>query len=149
MRGMTDLRLLTGAQTCAYDEGMSETTVSGVETIPEWDLTDRLGKALRHAGVEPQEMAAYLEVHRNTVTNWLHGRTRPPATAVKLWAMRCGVPYEWLITGGDVSQIRRFEPLATQMDEVGVGPSTQELVTRFRKRIGYTDATRRQAVSKA
>ncbi|SDU42128.1 helix-turn-helix domain-containing protein [Jiangella alkaliphila] len=78
---------------------MSEATTTGQATVPVWDFTDRMLKALRHAGIGPGEMAAYLEVSRNTVTNWTSGRTKPPATAVRLWAMRCGVPYEWLAHG--------------------------------------------------
>lgn len=66
---------------------------------PEWDLADRLRKALREAEVSSQEMAEYLEIGRHTVSNWINGRTRPRKSDLRLWAMRCGVPYEWLATG--------------------------------------------------
>lgn len=62
-------------------------------------MSDRLRKALAHADVSSNEMAQYLEVSRHTISNWINGRTRPPATATKLWAMRCGVPYSWLVSG--------------------------------------------------
>ena len=72
-------------------------------SIPQWTLADRLRKSLEHAEMAPAEMAQYLEVHRNTVSNWIYGHARPPASAVKLWAMRTGVPYEWLMTGSEPS----------------------------------------------
>lgn len=68
-------------------------------TIPEWDLADRLRKSLREADIGVQEMADYIEVGRNTVSNWINGRTRPPASALRLWSMRCGIPIEWLRDG--------------------------------------------------
>jgi hypothetical protein len=73
---------------------MSETVMQGIG-LPTWNLADKLRKSLEHAQVETETMAAYLEVHPNTIRNWTAGRTRPPASAVKLWAMRTGIPYEW------------------------------------------------------
>lgn len=70
------------------------------KTVPQWDLADRLRKSLREADIGVQEMADYLEVGRNTVSNWINGRTRPPGAALRLWAMRCEVSVEWL-RGGD------------------------------------------------
>lgn len=63
------------------------------------DLTDRLSKALRHAGLSVQDMADYFDVHRNTVSGWIHGRIRPDTRTLRLWAARTGVPYEWLRDG--------------------------------------------------
>ena len=62
----------------------------------EWDLLDRLAKALRVAGMRPAEMAAYLHVHRNTVSSYLHGRTDPDYATLIVWARRTGVPLAWL-----------------------------------------------------
>lgn len=67
--------------------------------VPEWDLADRLGKSLRVGGLSVQEMADYLEVHRNSVSAWINGRTPPSAQTIRLWAMRTGVPYRWLRDG--------------------------------------------------
>lgn len=67
--------------------------------IPAWDLADRLRKALREADLSVQEMADYLDVSRNTVSAWINGRTPPGVQSVRLWALRTGVPYEWLRTG--------------------------------------------------
>ena len=69
------------------------------EMIPEWDLGDRMRKSLRHADLEFQQMADYLGVSRNSISNWINGKTRPNQPALRLWAMRTGVPYEWLREG--------------------------------------------------
>lgn len=68
-------------------------------TIPRFERRHRLALALDHADVPVGEMATVLGVSRNTVGNYLSGRTKPPTSAVKLWAMRCGVPYEWIEHG--------------------------------------------------
>ena len=68
--------------------------------IPEWDLADRMRKALRSSGTGVQEMADYLGVARNTVSTWINGRIEPSTQTLRLWAMRCEVPYEWLLDGG-------------------------------------------------
>ncbi|WP_158087257.1 helix-turn-helix domain-containing protein, partial [Mycobacterium aquaticum] len=74
------------------------TSTEGV-FVPQWDLADRLAKALRVADVSVQQMADYLDVHRNTVSAWINGRTPPSTQSVRLWAMRTGVPYLWLKDG--------------------------------------------------
>lgn len=65
----------------------------------QWDLADRLGKSLRVADMSAQDMADYLEVHRNTVGSWINGRTAPNGAILRLWAMRTGAPYRWLRYG--------------------------------------------------
>lgn len=83
-------------------------TYSAAELAP--DLADRMRKALRLSGIGVQEMADYLDVARGTVGTWINGRITPSSQTVRLWALRTGVPYEWLRdgfmpTGGD--QARR------------------------------------------
>jgi transcriptional regulator with XRE-family HTH domain len=73
---------------------MSE-TVPPVE-IPEWDQADGMRKALRVSGTSVNQMADYLGVRRETVSTWLTGRHQPDKRTLMLWAMRCGVPFEWL-----------------------------------------------------
>lgn len=53
-------------------------------------------KALREAGISVQEMADYLGVARNTVSTWINGRIEPSTQTLRLWALRCGVDYDWL-----------------------------------------------------
>lgn len=76
---------------------MSEQTVAA--SFPQWDLADRMRKALRVAGVSVQDMADYLDVARNTASTWINGRITPSGQTVRLWSLRCGVDYEWLRTG--------------------------------------------------
>lgn len=64
-----------------------------------FNLGDRLAKSLRISGVSSQEMAATLRVSRNTVSNYIHGNTQIPYLALREWALRTGVPLEWLENG--------------------------------------------------
>lgn len=68
-------------------------------SVLEWDLADRLRKALRIGHIKPGAMAEYLGVNRNTVGNYINGRIAPDKRTVRLWALRCGVPFEWLSEG--------------------------------------------------
>lgn len=68
---------------------------------PEFDLADRLRKTLRESGIGVSEMAAHLGVSRTTVSNWINGRIPPSEPGLRLWAMRCGVSREWLVSGAD------------------------------------------------
>lgn len=65
----------------------------------EFDLIDRLNKALRISGKSTGALAAELEVHRNTISNYLHGRTRPDRRTLISWALATGVPLDWLEHG--------------------------------------------------
>ena len=67
--------------------------------VPEFTFGDRLRKAREHAGVSTDEMAAVLEVSVRTIGNYENERTPVKGPVIKEWAMRCGVPYEWLRTG--------------------------------------------------
>jgi transcriptional regulator with XRE-family HTH domain len=83
---------------------MSEQTASPVG-VPQWDTSDRMRKALRHAGIGVQEMADYLDVSRNTVSTWINGRISPSTQTLRLWAMRCGVSFSWLANGDTTGPI--------------------------------------------
>lgn len=76
---------------------MSELPPSG--GVPTWDVADRMRKCLREANVGIQEMADYLGVARSTLGNWVGGRIEPSTQTLRLWAMRCGIDYEWLAYG--------------------------------------------------
>ncbi|MGH3501478.1 MAG: helix-turn-helix domain-containing protein [Nocardioidaceae bacterium] len=78
---------------------MSEQPTIG--TIPAWDLADRMRKALRQADANVGEMAEYLGVSRGTVSTWINGRIDPSTQTLRLWALRCGVPYPWLRYGDE------------------------------------------------
>jgi transcriptional regulator with XRE-family HTH domain len=68
-------------------------------SVPQWDVADRLRKALREGGVGVAEMADYLGVSRASVSNWINGRVAPSIQTLRLWALRTGVPYPWLLSG--------------------------------------------------
>lgn len=89
---------------------------SPVAGIPSWDVGDRMRKGLRHAGVGVQEMADYLGVARSTLGNWISGRIDPSTQTLRLWALRCGVDYEWLAYGRAESHI----PAARAVSEPGL-----------------------------
>lgn len=67
--------------------------------IPEWDTADRMRKALRSSGIGVEEMADYLDVTRRSVGNWINGHIQPSKQTLRLWAMRCGVDFNWLCHG--------------------------------------------------
>lgn len=64
-----------------------------------WDLADRLRKTLRVSGVGIGEMAIELDISRNTVSNYVNGHTIPNRATLRVWALRTGVPLEWILTG--------------------------------------------------
>jgi transcriptional regulator with XRE-family HTH domain len=70
--------------------------VAVLDYDPGWTLGDGMHCGLRNAGISVGEMANYLEVNRNTVGGWLNDRHVPSSQTLRLWAMRTGVPYEWL-----------------------------------------------------
>ena len=75
----------------------ASTTLAGEGgTTPEWNLADRMRKALRDAGIGAQEMADYLGCSRTSVSNWTNGRIDPDTRTLRLWAMKTGVSYDWL-----------------------------------------------------
>jgi transcriptional regulator with XRE-family HTH domain len=68
--------------------------------IPQWTTGDRLRKAREQTGLGRSDFADELGVSRNTVMNYESGRTQRHARIVlRAWALRTGVPFEWLRTG--------------------------------------------------
>lgn len=76
--------------------------------VPQWDVADRMRKALREADITVGEMAAYLDVARNTVSTWINGRINPSRQTLRLWALRTGVSFEWL--AGSAAEPRHPSP---------------------------------------
>lgn len=70
-----------------------------MNNTPQFDIADRLRKALRVSGVSVQEMADFLCVNRNTVGRWINGDREPKPPTVRLWSLRTNVSYEWLLHG--------------------------------------------------
>ena len=76
---------------------MSDTQVAPL--APQFGLKHRLALALEVADIDRDQMAAELGVHKNTITNYMRGHTVPSRGVLIAWAFRCGVPFEWLLTG--------------------------------------------------
>lgn len=75
------------------------TTMHSVASVPEWDIQDRLHKALRHSGLTTAQLAERLGVHRNTISNALNGRHAIDRRTILAWAMATGVSAAWLELG--------------------------------------------------
>ena len=69
------------------------------QDVLKFDLADRLVKARRIADVKQSEIAEELGVRRQTVSAYESGLVIPRVGFLRLWAMRCGVPFEWLRSG--------------------------------------------------
>lgn len=67
-----------------------------MRTIPKIKLHHRLWIALEEADIDVETMAGHLGVHRNTISNYIHGRSKPPASTVKEWARITGADLAWL-----------------------------------------------------
>ena len=69
----------------------------------QWTLQDRMLKALHFAGKSNQDIAHDLGVHRNTIANYLGGRTPIDRRTIMAWALATGVPVDWLESGKEPS----------------------------------------------
>lgn len=58
-----------------------------------------MDRALEVAGLTRDQMATELGVHRNTIGNYLNGKTAPTRSVLIAWHFRTGVPLQWLETG--------------------------------------------------
>lgn len=74
------------------------------EVVPEWTIGDRMLKARTVAGLTQTELADYLGMSRVSLSRYETGHNRPPLTVLRLWALRCGVPLDWLRYGDTMPQ---------------------------------------------
>ena len=75
--------------TSAYNQGQ----------VPEFEVRHRLWLAREYAGYTRSQLADALEVSRNTVLNAETGKTTPRKLMLNAWALACGVPVDWIVTG--------------------------------------------------
>jgi len=71
--------------------------------LPVWTSGDRIRKAIEFSGHSVQEAADHLGVARNTVSNWMHGRSRPRLSDLRILAAFTGVDESWLVHGTGVT----------------------------------------------
>lgn len=76
-----------------------KTTENQIPEVLGQTLGDRLEKSLKYAGMTQQDMAEFLEVHRNTISGYTTGKTRMMPAIMRLWAVQVDLPLEWLRTG--------------------------------------------------
>lgn len=81
----------------SHNDGMSNAQES-IQT-PTVQLRHRLAISMEWAGVRRTDMAELLAVSNNTISNYTNGKTTPSRGVVIAWALRCGVPVEWLYDG--------------------------------------------------
>ncbi|EOM74367.1 XRE family transcriptional regulator [Rhodococcus rhodnii] len=73
----------------------------GSGIIPEWDVADRMRKAMRVAGLPTGVMADRLGVSRESVGRWINGRVNPSLDTLNRWSEVTGVSYAWIRFGDD------------------------------------------------
>ena len=78
---------------------MTSVMTSPGPRVPQFRLHHRLRLALEEAGVEPAEMARTLGLALPTINAYMNGGRNPKLGMVKLWGMRTGVPWQWLMYG--------------------------------------------------
>lgn len=80
-----------------YD--MSEAHEHEPPSVPFEDLPTRLKLARWKAGLEQEQMANRLGMHRRTVANYEGGNTDPKLPLLMAWAQITNVPVDWLTFG--------------------------------------------------
>lgn len=73
-------------------------------TAPTFELTHRLARALEWSGVPKSTMAEHLGVSRQTIDNYIKGRTTIPRGYLYAWAEICRIPFVWLAFGDAVTE---------------------------------------------
>jgi transcriptional regulator with XRE-family HTH domain len=67
--------------------------------VPQILVQHRLRIAREFAGFEQTELADQMSVTRSTISKCENGSGVPRRSTIKLWAMACGVPAAWILTG--------------------------------------------------
>lgn len=102
MRNTGLVLMLATVQKVVHYVGMSMEQQTQHDPRLEFDMADRMRRALRVSGISVEEIAAYLGVTRGAVSTWINGRIVPRTSTVRLFALRTGFPYEWIANGESV-----------------------------------------------
>lgn len=67
-----------------------------VSAIPQFTLGDRLRKAREFSGLEMQDLAHEIDIHRQTVARYESGSVRPKRHVLLSWSVATGVDLAWI-----------------------------------------------------
>lgn len=79
-------------------------------------MGDRLAKALEVSGISVATMAIKLGVSRQTIGNYMAGRTTPKLAVLKVWSEETGVALEWLQGTSPRTDVLRVAQLSLLFD---------------------------------
>ena len=65
----------------------------------EFDLADRIRKAMRVSGLDQVELGALVGVSGSAVSGWSRGKVTPARHYIERIASATGVPLDWLLNG--------------------------------------------------
>ena len=80
----------------------------GAGDVPEFTLGDRLRKAREVSGMEMQDLAALIDIHRQSVARYEQGIAVPKQHVLLSWSMVTGIDLQWIVSG---------VPRSTQVDQ--------------------------------
>jgi transcriptional regulator with XRE-family HTH domain len=109
-------------------------------SIPPETLGWRLQRTLSFADVSVEQMSTELGVSRSTVSRWLNDRGTPSLGYLKIWALRCGVPFGWLMGDENPGRTNRDDIttiISSPGDTSGDSPSSAEIAA-LTKRLPLT-----------
>jgi transcriptional regulator with XRE-family HTH domain len=75
--------------TTAYESG----------NVPRIEVRHRLRIAREYVGLEQKQLADLIGVSRTTIGNAETGMVKPRRITINAWALACGVPASWILTG--------------------------------------------------
>ena len=67
-----------------------------VPVVPHFTLGDRLRKAREISGLEMQDLAASIDIHRQTVARYESGAAKPKRHVLLSWSVATGVDLDWI-----------------------------------------------------
>lgn len=71
----------------------------GTGSVPAFTLGDRLRKARESAHLEMQDLAAQIDIHRQSVARYEQDLAKPKRHVLLSWSMVTGVDLRWIAEG--------------------------------------------------